>query len=226
MFCYQSQLLLHTLQIKAVDNGIPQKWSTVQLRVEWIRKPLPFPKALQFMVSSYNFVIAENAKVFENVGTIFVRQTETPLWFEITGELQHGWNWIWFHVSMVCCMVTYWYILQSWYFREKKFSFVENVTWFYSPFALPCFFFLMTSCFYVCLHWLLLLSLWLHLEGGTSQEMFYIPQMYHANCTGERKNSCYFIYILNFLILDELYNFWYLLLSLSLLWAKTQPLLE
>ncbi|KAG7322395.1 hypothetical protein KOW79_013741 [Hemibagrus wyckioides] len=71
------------LTIKAMDNGIPQKWSTVQLHIEWIRKRLPLPQALQFMVSSYNFTISENAKVFENVGTIFVRQAETPLWFDI-----------------------------------------------------------------------------------------------------------------------------------------------
>ncbi|KAF4082055.1 hypothetical protein AMELA_G00147240 [Ameiurus melas] len=77
------------LTIKATDNGIPQKWSTVQLCVEWIRKPLPLPQALQFMVSSYNFTIAENAKVFENVGTIFVQQTETPLWFYIIGGISH-----------------------------------------------------------------------------------------------------------------------------------------
>lgn len=70
-----------------MDNGIPQKWSTVQLRVEWIRKPLPLPQDLQFMVSSYTFTIAENAKVFENVGTIFVRQTETPIWFDFIGKL-------------------------------------------------------------------------------------------------------------------------------------------
>lgn len=70
-----------------MDNGIPQKWSNVQLRVEWIRKPLPLPQALRFMMSSYNFTIAENAKVFANVGTIFVQQTETSLWFYIIGEL-------------------------------------------------------------------------------------------------------------------------------------------
>ncbi|XP_060751945.1 protocadherin Fat 3 [Tachysurus vachellii] len=72
------------LTIKAMDNGIPQKWSTVQLHVEWIRKPLPLPQALQFMESHYNFTISENAKVFKKVGTIFVQQTETPLWFDIT----------------------------------------------------------------------------------------------------------------------------------------------
>ncbi|KAI5099865.1 protocadherin Fat 3-like isoform X3 [Silurus meridionalis] len=72
-----------TLTIKAMDNGMPQKWSTVQLRVEWIQKLSPAPQALHFMMSNYDFTIAENAKVFEKVGTIFVRQTETPLWFDI-----------------------------------------------------------------------------------------------------------------------------------------------
>ncbi|XP_046716834.1 protocadherin Fat 3 isoform X1 [Silurus meridionalis] len=76
-----------TLTIKAMDNGMPQKWSTVQLRVEWIQKLSPAPQALHFMMSNYDFTIAENAKVFEKVGTIFVRQTETPLWFDIIGEL-------------------------------------------------------------------------------------------------------------------------------------------
>ncbi|GAA6082018.1 protocadherin Fat 3, partial [Tachysurus ichikawai] len=74
------------LTIKAMDNGIPQKWSTVQLHVEWIRKPLPLPQALRFMESHYTFTISENAKVFEKVGTIFVQQTETPLWFDITAK--------------------------------------------------------------------------------------------------------------------------------------------
>ncbi|KAK3521773.1 hypothetical protein QTP70_018306, partial [Hemibagrus guttatus] len=74
------------LTIKAMDNGIPQKWSTVQLHIEWFRKLLPLPQALQFIASSYNFTTSENVKVFENVGTIFARQAETPLWFDIIAK--------------------------------------------------------------------------------------------------------------------------------------------
>lgn len=47
-------------------------------------------------------------------------------------------------------------------------------------------------------------------KGVTSQEMFYIPQIYHArNCTTNtgKKNSSYVTCILNFLILDHPYHF-------------------
>lgn len=73
-------------QIKAVDNGTLQKWSTARLHVEWIRKPLPSPRALRFTAPVYNFTVAENAKVYESVGAVSVRQTETALWFDIIGE--------------------------------------------------------------------------------------------------------------------------------------------
>ncbi|XP_065146783.1 protocadherin Fat 3 [Paramisgurnus dabryanus] len=73
------------LTIKAVDNGTPQKWSTARLRVEWIRKPLPSLRALRFTAPVYNFTVTENAKVYESVGVVSVRQTETPLWFDIIG---------------------------------------------------------------------------------------------------------------------------------------------
>ncbi|TSX58272.1 Protocadherin Fat 3 [Bagarius yarrelli] len=74
------------LTIKAMDNGTPKRWSTAQLHVKWIRKRLLLPQALKFMLSSYDFTISENAKVFETVGTIFVQQTESPLWFDIIAE--------------------------------------------------------------------------------------------------------------------------------------------
>ncbi|KAA0703962.1 Protocadherin Fat 3 FAT tumor suppressor -like protein 3 [Triplophysa tibetana] len=74
------------LMIKAVDNGTPQKSSTARLHVEWIRKPLPSPRALRFTAPVYNFTVAENAKVYESVGVVPVRQTETPLWFDIIGN--------------------------------------------------------------------------------------------------------------------------------------------
>lgn len=70
-----------------MDNGIAQKWSTAQVHIDWTRKVLPLPQALQFVAPAYNFTIAENSKVFQNVGSIFVQQTETPVWFDIIGEL-------------------------------------------------------------------------------------------------------------------------------------------
>ncbi|XP_028838817.1 protocadherin Fat 3 isoform X3 [Denticeps clupeoides] len=73
------------LTIKATDNGIPPKWSTAQLHIEWIRKPIPSPTALHFIASTYNFSIAESAKVAETVGVVSVRQTTTLLWFDIIG---------------------------------------------------------------------------------------------------------------------------------------------
>ncbi|XP_051541220.1 protocadherin Fat 3-like [Myxocyprinus asiaticus] len=73
------------LTIKAVDNGSPLKWSTARLHVEWIRKPLPSPKALRFTAAIYNFTVAENTKVYEAIGVISVWQAQTPLWFDIIG---------------------------------------------------------------------------------------------------------------------------------------------
>uniref|UniRef100_W5KN59 FAT atypical cadherin 3 n=1 Tax=Astyanax mexicanus TaxID=7994 RepID=W5KN59_ASTMX len=70
-------------QIKAMDNGSPQKWSTTRLHIEWIRKPLPLLQDLRFSAPSYNFSVAESAKVSESVGVVSIRQTETPLWFDI-----------------------------------------------------------------------------------------------------------------------------------------------
>ncbi|XP_066507712.1 protocadherin Fat 3 [Hoplias malabaricus] len=75
------------LTIKAADNGSPQKWSTARLHIEWIRKPLPSLQALRFTAPSFNFTVAESAKVSESVGVVTVRQTETPFWFDIIGKL-------------------------------------------------------------------------------------------------------------------------------------------
>lgn len=74
-------------QIKAADNGNPQKWSTTSLNIEWIRKPLPSTSPLLFTAPYFNFSIPENAKVSETVGTVSVHQNTIPLWFDITGEL-------------------------------------------------------------------------------------------------------------------------------------------
>ncbi|XP_049324918.1 protocadherin Fat 3 [Astyanax mexicanus] len=74
------------LTIKAMDNGSPQKWSTTRLHIEWIRKPLPLLQDLRFSAPSYNFSVAESAKVSESVGVVSIRQTETPLWFDIIGS--------------------------------------------------------------------------------------------------------------------------------------------
>uniref|UniRef100_A0A3B4E4W2 FAT atypical cadherin 3b n=1 Tax=Pygocentrus nattereri TaxID=42514 RepID=A0A3B4E4W2_PYGNA len=74
------------LTIKAMDNGSPQKWSTARLHIEWIRKPLPSLQALRFSAPNFNFTVSESAKVSESVGVVSVRQTETPLWFDISGN--------------------------------------------------------------------------------------------------------------------------------------------
>ncbi|KAI4882359.1 hypothetical protein NFI96_005361 [Prochilodus magdalenae] len=75
------------LTIKATDNGSPQKWSTARLHIEWIRKPLPSLQALRFSAPSFNFTVPESAKVSESLGIVSVRPIDTPLWFDIIGDI-------------------------------------------------------------------------------------------------------------------------------------------
>ncbi|XP_076876941.1 protocadherin Fat 3 [Brachyhypopomus gauderio] len=75
----------NNLTIKAVDNGSPQRWTTTQLHIMWIPKPLPSMRPLRFTAPGYNFAVAESSKVLESVGVVSVLQAETPLWFEIIG---------------------------------------------------------------------------------------------------------------------------------------------
>ncbi|KAM3868566.1 protocadherin Fat 3 [Diretmus argenteus] len=73
------------LTIKAEDSGDPPLWSTVRLHVDWIRKPVPSPLPLLFTQRYYNFSISETAAVAQPVGVVSVRQSSTPVWFDITG---------------------------------------------------------------------------------------------------------------------------------------------
>lgn len=73
-------------QIKAVDNGRPQKSSTVRLHIEWIKKPAPSPVPLTFDEPFYNFTVMESDKVTEMVGVVSVQPSNIPLWFDIVGK--------------------------------------------------------------------------------------------------------------------------------------------
>lgn len=75
-------------QIKAVDNGRPQKSSTARLHIEWIKKPQPSTQPLSFDEPFYNFTVMESDKVTEIVGVVSLQQTATPLWFDIVGKSQ------------------------------------------------------------------------------------------------------------------------------------------
>lgn len=79
-------LLLVSPQIKATDNGRPQKSSTARLHIEWIRRPPPAPLPLLFDEQFYNFTVMENDKVAEIVGVVSIQQSSSPLWFDITGK--------------------------------------------------------------------------------------------------------------------------------------------
>lgn len=74
-------------QIKAVDNGRPQKSSTARLHIEWIKKPAPSPVPLTFDEPFYNFTVMESDKVTEMVGVVSVQPSNIPLWFDIVGKL-------------------------------------------------------------------------------------------------------------------------------------------
>lgn len=72
-------------QIKATDNGRPQKSSTARLHIEWIRRP-PAAVPLLFDQPLYNFTVMENDKVSEIVGVVSLQQSSATVWFDITGE--------------------------------------------------------------------------------------------------------------------------------------------
>lgn len=78
---------LHVQQIKAVDNGRPQKSSTARLHIEWIKKPPPSPVPLTFDEPFYNFTVMESDRVTEIVGVVSVQPANIPLWFDIVGKL-------------------------------------------------------------------------------------------------------------------------------------------
>lgn len=75
-------------QIKAVDNGRPQKSSTCRLHIEWIPKPeLPTDAApLLFEEAPFSFSVMESDPVAHMVGVIATEASDVPVWFEITGK--------------------------------------------------------------------------------------------------------------------------------------------
>lgn len=87
LWCFPSQ-------IKATDNGRPQKSSTARLHIEWIRRP-PAALPLRFDQPLYNFTVLESDKVSEIVGVVSLQQSSTTVWFDITGgwSLQVWWWW-------------------------------------------------------------------------------------------------------------------------------------
>lgn len=74
------------LQIKATDNGRPQKSATARLHIEWVRRPPAAALPLLFDESFYNFTVMENDKVAEIVGVVTLQLTDAPLWFDIAGK--------------------------------------------------------------------------------------------------------------------------------------------
>lgn len=74
------------LQIKASDNGRPQRSSTARLHIEWIRRLPPSSLPLLFDEPFYNFTVTENDRVAEIVGVVSLQQSLVPAWFDITGK--------------------------------------------------------------------------------------------------------------------------------------------
>lgn len=74
------------IQIKAVDNGRPQKWSTTRLHIEWISKPKPSQEPISFEESFFTFTVMESDPVAHMIGVIAVEPPGTPLWFDIVGK--------------------------------------------------------------------------------------------------------------------------------------------
>lgn len=72
------------LTIKAVDNGRPQKSSSVRLHIEWISKPPPAPEQFAFE-ETFSFTVMESDHVNHMVGVVTVDPFHSPLWFDITG---------------------------------------------------------------------------------------------------------------------------------------------
>jgi len=73
-------------QIKAVDNGRPQKSSTTRLHIEWIPKPIPPTEPIYFEEEFFSFTVMESDPVAHMIGVIAVEPLGIPLWFDITGK--------------------------------------------------------------------------------------------------------------------------------------------
>lgn len=72
-------------QIKATDNGRPQKSSTARLHIEWIRRPFA-ALPLLFDQPFYNFTVMESDQVSEMVGVVSLQRSSATVWFDIAGE--------------------------------------------------------------------------------------------------------------------------------------------
>lgn len=84
-------------QIKAVDNGRPQKSSTCRLHIEWIQKPEPSDAPLAFDEPFYSFSVMESDPVAHMVGVITMEPVDFPVWFEITGTVD-------FYICILCVL--------------------------------------------------------------------------------------------------------------------------
>ncbi|KAM8938795.1 protocadherin Fat 1 isoform 2-T2 [Pelodytes ibericus] len=73
------------LTIKAVDNGRPQKSSSVRLHIEWITKPTPLKEPISFEEPFFTFTVMESDPVAHMIGVITAEPMGSPLWFDITG---------------------------------------------------------------------------------------------------------------------------------------------
>ncbi|XP_053315030.1 protocadherin Fat 1 [Spea bombifrons] len=73
------------LTIKAVDNGRPQKSSSVRLHIEWIAKPTPLIEPLSFEEPFFTFTVMESDPVAHMIGVITAEPAGSPLWFDIIG---------------------------------------------------------------------------------------------------------------------------------------------
>ncbi|XP_064201137.1 protocadherin Fat 1-like isoform X1 [Anguilla rostrata] len=88
------------LSIKAVDNGYPQKSASCRLHIEWIPRPTPSARPLNFDESSFSFSVMESDPVSHMVGVVTTEPTDTPVWFEITGDTQAKEM---FHIVQMAC---------------------------------------------------------------------------------------------------------------------------
>ncbi|XP_063314156.1 protocadherin Fat 1 isoform X2 [Pelobates fuscus] len=73
------------LTIKAVDNGRPQKSSSVRLHIEWITKPMPLKEPILFDEQFFTFTVMESDPVAHMIGVITAQPVGSPMWFDITG---------------------------------------------------------------------------------------------------------------------------------------------
>uniref|UniRef100_A0A8C5P6Y2 FAT atypical cadherin 1 n=1 Tax=Leptobrachium leishanense TaxID=445787 RepID=A0A8C5P6Y2_9ANUR len=74
------------ITIKAVDNGRPQKSSSVRLHIEWIAKPEPLIEPISFDEPFFTFTVMESDPIAHMIGVITAQPMGSPLWFDIIGD--------------------------------------------------------------------------------------------------------------------------------------------